>query len=206
MFKDSGEDIYDLNSGFLGIYVDRIRVLIVGGGRVGYLKAKGLLNQGIIPDVVSRDFIDDFNGLNINLIKDEATIDLLSKYHFIVVAAKEYKDLKNMLDKLNKLYVICSDREEGNSFMPAISKNKGFTMAITSNGSPKGAVFLRDKLLKIAFRYEDFLYDMRKIREEVKKREDKEKILDFIYSDDFYFFYLKKKHKLVLNMFFGGFL
>ncbi|WDC84906.1 NAD(P)-dependent oxidoreductase [Caloramator sp. mosi_1] len=69
MFKDCRKDIYDLDSGFIGVYVDKIRVLIVGGGRVGYLKAKGLLNQGIRPDIVSRDFIEDFNTLNIPLIK-----------------------------------------------------------------------------------------------------------------------------------------
>ncbi|WDC84905.1 hypothetical protein PL321_04850 [Caloramator sp. mosi_1] len=46
-----------------------------------------------------------------------------------------------MLDRLKKLYVICSKSREGNSFSPIVIKNKGFSIGLTSNGSPKGAVF-----------------------------------------------------------------
>lgn len=205
MFKDNRKDIHDLDYGYLGIFKNKIKALVIGGGKVGYMKAVGLKKQNIEVTVISDRFVEEFNNQNINLIYDYFSEKYIDKYHFFIVAVKDYKHIKEILDKNLKLYVICSNSFDGNLFVPMIVKEKGYTLSITANGSPFGTRFLIKRVSNKIKKYDDFMVEMKKIREKVKGNLNKNTILEFIYSDDFYFFYKKEKHILVLEMFFGGF-
>lgn len=205
MFKDNRKDIYGLDYGYLGIFNNKLKALVIGGGKVGYMKAVGLQKQGIEVTVVSDKFIDEFNNQNINLINDYFSEKYIDKYHIFVVAVKDYKNIKEILDKDSKLYVICSNASDGNLFVPMTIKEKGYTLSVTANVSPFGTKFLIEKVTNEIKKYDDFMVKMKEIRERLKGYPNKNIILEFIYSDDFYFFYKKEKHVLVLKMFFGGF-
>ena len=72
MYKDIRKDILEegLEYTFLSVMSQKLRVGIIGGGKVGYIKGKNFALKGCIVEVLSLDFIEEFYRLkNINLIK-----------------------------------------------------------------------------------------------------------------------------------------
>ena len=52
-------------------FANTLRVGIIGGGRGSYIKAKTLSSNGVEVEVLSREFIDDFQNISVTLIKKE---------------------------------------------------------------------------------------------------------------------------------------
>jgi len=194
----------------ISLISSKTKVLIVGGGRAGYIKAKSFASKGCKVSVLSQEFICDFNHVqkleNVSIIKDEYKSSFIDNKHLVVIAVNNNelrRKIKEDCEKLFKLYLDCTDFKEGQFVMPVQRKTKNVTFSLnTKSGSPKAAMFLGDVIDKTLNEYDEFIEYLCTIREEVKTLDYKDKILNFIASEDFRFFYNKGKNKEILRMFF----
>ena len=93
MYKDTRKDIPEecLEYTYLSIISRKLRIGIVGGGKVGYIKGKNFIYKGCNVDVLSLDFVEEFSKLkDINLIKGEYYKDFIKDKHLIIIATDDY--------------------------------------------------------------------------------------------------------------------
>ncbi|WP_186429233.1 NAD(P)-dependent oxidoreductase [Clostridium sp. BSD9I1] len=199
-----------INDMFLSIVSCKINVLIVGGGRAGFIKAKTLTERGCNVTVVSPELSSDFKTLkeynNIKFIKDTYKREYIRDKHLIVIAVPEEFaiEVKKHCEEEFKLYIASYSFREGIAVLPYQRSTKSMSFALKSmKASPKTTRFIGQKLEKTLTEYDDFMEYSCRLREKLKRYENREEILNFISSDDFYFSYTKNKQDLILKMFFG---
>ncbi len=64
----------------IGIMSNKIKVGIIGGGKVGFLKARKFINKGSKVEVISKSFYSEFYSIksnNVILIEDEYKEDFI---------------------------------------------------------------------------------------------------------------------------------
>ena len=211
MCKDIKEDISreDINYTYLATNSKKLRIGIVGGGRAGFIKAKSFFKRGSYVEVLSLEFIEDFNSLvNINLIKSNYYREFIKDKHVIVIATNDKElnlTIKNNCEEEFKLYIFAEDYRKSLAVNPVQRNLNNITFAVnTKNSNPKGALMLSDRMLEVAREYDDFISYSSIIRKNVKDIvEVKKEITNFVCSEDFKYIYEKEKDKLVLEMFFG---
>lgn len=214
MFENNTKDFLsnELVYTHISLLSCKTKVLIIGGGRAGYIKAKSLASKGCKVFVLSEEFICDFDNLlnmsNVNIIKGKYESSFTHDKHLVVIAVNDNMardKIKEDCEKLYKLYSDCTDFREGQFVMPVQRKTRNVIFSLnTKGGSPKAAILLADIIDKTLSEYDEFVEYICTIREEVKTFEYKDEILNFIVSEDFRFFYDKNKHKEVLRMFFNN--
>lgn len=185
-------------------------VLIVGGGKVAYRKAKKILEFGANLTVLSPDFLDDFELLkskykNNKLILKRDTY--ASKYisdKNMVIAATSSLDTNQQIVKDCRLYNILVNnvdgRNDSNFISPAIYKNDILTISIsTGGGFPYLSKKIKNELEKNYSKYnKEYLNILEDIRYKIiekypdTKREIMDKILEFDINE-------LKKYKKELN-------
>ena len=214
MSQDTKENILEdvIEYTHISLISSKTKVLIVGGGRAGYIKAKSFASKGCMVSVLSEEFIGDFDNLlnlaNVNIIKGEYESSFIVEKHLVVIAVNDNEvrvKIKEDCEKLYKLYLDCTDFKEGQFVMPVQRETNNVTFSLnTKGGSPKAAMFLAEVMEQTLIEYDEFIQYLCQLREEVKSSEYKGKILDFASTEDFRFFYDKGKHKEVLRMFFNN--
>ena len=85
------------------------------------------------------------------------------------------------------------------------SENLVFTLN-TKIGNPKASVFISNKIEKELKEYDDFVEFTTLVRNRIKENYKKNEILNFIFNDDFLFFFNKGKESIILKMFYKGIL
>lgn len=210
MYENNTEDI--LCSGieytFLSLISSKVKILIVGGGRAALIKAKTFIKKGCNVSVVAKEFADEFSELNnnITLIKEEYNSNYIYKYHLVVIATNcvSLNDkIRKDCDEIYRLYIDCSSPKDGLCITPCQRSTKNISFGIhTKAGSPKTSVYVANNIKKYLGKYDNFIEFTVFIRNRVKNKNNKQEIMDFICSNDFYFFYEKGKEKEILNMFY----
>lgn len=211
MYKDTRKDIPEecLEYTYLSIMSKKLRVGVVGGGKVGYIKGKNFLNKGCIVDVLSLDFTDEFSNLkNINLIKGEYNKDFIKDKHLIIIATDDYNknlEIKKDCDNEYKIYIFASEYSKGMAVAPVQKELNNISFSVnTKKGNPKGSLMIAEKILDLLKNYDDFIGYSSIIREKAKAlKANKDNIITFVCSEDFKYIYEKGKDKLVIDMFFG---
>lgn len=205
------QDFPDLNYTMISLMSSKINVLIVGGGEAAFIKCKTFSKEGCNITVVSKDFSPPFESLkeiyNIKLIKGEYDESYIEHNHIIIIATDNEETnhaIKIYCDKKSKLYIHCANYKEGLFVTPVQKHTPNMKFALhTKTSSPKTALFMskviEDKLLE----YNDFIDYTSSIRNMVKKMNSKKEIMNFICSEDFYFFYTKGVQDIILEMFYG---
>lgn len=205
------QDFPDLNYTMISLMSSKINVLIVGGGEAAFIKCKTFSKEGCNITVVSKDFSPPFESLkeiyNIKLIKGEYDESYIEHNHIIIIATDNEETnhaIKIYCDKKSKLYIHCANYKEGLFVTPVQKHTPNMKFALhTKTSSPKTALFMskviEDKLLE----YNDFIDYTSSIRNMVKKMKSKKEIMNFICSEDFYFFYTKGVQDIILEMFYG---
>jgi len=126
----------------LFINVKDLKVLVVGGGKVGTKRALSFANHGSNITVISLSFSEDLikNKDKITLIKEDAknlTVDFLSKFDVIVTATND-KELNNKLCELaknqRKLCNNPTNPEDSNFIVPIYYSDDKLSIAITTFG------------------------------------------------------------------------
>ncbi|MGH4120249.1 NAD(P)-dependent oxidoreductase [Clostridium sp.] len=214
MSKNSRKDILseELDYTFISLLSNKISVVIIGGGRAGFIKCKSFAEKGCNVTVVSKEFNPNFNDLrnfyNVELIKAVYKKSYIDHMHLVVIAVddKAYNaNIKGDCEKNYKLYLDCSNFKDGLFINPIQRQMKNLSFSIhTKAGNPKASILIANSIEDKLNDYDDFTEYVSDLREKVKKLEHKNEFMDFVCSEDFMFFYSKGVHESVLNMFYGG--
>lgn len=202
---------HQINYTSISLISNKIKVLIIGGGRAGFIKTKSFLKNGAMVTVVSKEISPLFSSLpkeNLSFIKDEYKEEYILPYHLIVIVLEDHKvreEIKLHCEKQYKLYLDGTDFKEGMFVVPCQRSSRAINLSLNiKEGSPKTSIYLANKLINIAKDYDGFVDYCSKLRNSLKGNPLKEEILNFINTDDFYFFFEKGSHNIVLKMFYGG--
>jgi len=150
--------------------------LLIGGGNIGYRKAKNLLKYDVKLTVISDKICDKFDKLKKNKLtfikRKFEEKDIIKKY-FLIFSAISNKSVNNKIyDLANKLNipVNISDSLDNCSFiMPAIVNRDPLQIAISTSGtSPLFAKEIKNELFNIYGKeYSYFLKYMNKFRKKI---------------------------------------
>lgn len=195
----------------ISLLSEKLKVIIVGGGRAAFIKAKIFCNNGCKICVLSKSFIEEFKLLkgDINFIKGEYDKRHILDKHLVVIAIDDDKVCKNIIrdcDECLKLYLTCKNFKEGMFVMPVQVETENINAFINIKGaSPKTSLFIADKIESLIKGYNDFAGYVVSIREKYKDEPYKDLLMEFINSDYFFECYKKNTHENVLKEFIGGF-
>lgn len=214
MPKNNGKDILSerLEYTFISLLSNKISVVIIGGGKAGFIKCKSFAKKGCSVLVVSKEFNSSFEGLrnlaNVELIKDVYKKSYIDNRHLVVIAVDDKADnvkIKEDCEKSYKLYLDCSNFKDGLFITPIQRQMKNLSFSIhTKEGNPKASILIADCIESKLNEYADFTEYVGVLREKVKKLDNKNEFMNFVCTEDFMFFYFKGVHESVLNMFYGG--
>ncbi|MEZ0536328.1 NAD(P)-dependent oxidoreductase [Caldicellulosiruptoraceae bacterium PP1] len=203
------KNIYLSKLSSISLISQKVKVCIIGGGKAGYLKAKGFVKRGCSVYVVSDKFIDSFNLLKNNdiyFINMQYSEEVIIDKHLIIIAIDNDEKIKEIIEhcnKYSKLYVVCKNAQYGNTIIPMQETFEDFHIAInTLNGNPTFARFLMQRFINNTKKYLDFYKYSQKIREKIKNSNNKElikTIMNYLNSDKFYEAYTLIRNEDILN-------
>lgn len=160
------------------------KILIVGGGKVAYRKAKKISNQSVDLLIYSPQFIPAFNSLKIKKIKGKLTIntlDFLEDFDFIFAATDDEALNKAILDYCrDKRILVNSATDQSSDFIvPASFKIGDLMISVSTAGQ---APFLSRQIKEdLQAKYtEEYLALIFKIRECLKTSENNEKLYQLL--------------------------
>ena len=199
----------NFETAYIGLDYKKIRVGIIGGGKAGLLKAKRFILNKSYVEILSRDFLEDFEILKSDttiLVSDEYDKSFIYDKHLIIIAIDDKnltEKIRNDCNQIFKIFIDCSDVKSGVSKLPYQDKTDNFSFAVsTKNANPKMSILLGEKIngvLKEYDKFEEYTYEIRGL---VKGRIDSRSILSFINTDEFKEIWKKNKANLTLKLFF----
>ena len=212
MCRNDKQDFSALSYTMISLISDKVSILIVGGGEAAFIKCRTFSKEGCNITVVSKEFCAGFEGLkklsNVRLIKDEYDESYVDNNHIVIIATdneKTNEGIKTYCDKKCKLYIHCADYKEGLFVTPVQRSTANMKFALhTRNSSPKTALFMSQIIEDKLCEYTDFIDYTSGLRELVRKSLQKKEIMNFVCSEDFYFFYTKGAESEILEMFYGA--
>ncbi len=222
MPKDSRKDISSLTGEsaeymMISLLADRINVLIVGGGRAGYIKAKAFLGSGANVTIVSEAFCNEVIELkdntgddctlaskyNLNLVEDVYRRGYILDKHLIVIATNNKavnSEIRKHCDEMSKIYLNCEDYRQGLFVTPIQIHTENLSAALHTKGaSPKTTSFLAKRLKNSIEEYDEFVKYSCKIRNIYKKSNLKDRILEIISTEEFYLAFKSGKHEKLID-------
>lgn len=194
----------------LNFFSNKIKIKIIGAGKGAFIKAKTFCTNGCSIEVLSKDFSEEFLNLknyNVKYIKGNYYKDFLIDCHIVLIAVDD-KDLCKTIIKdcedLNKIYIDSTEFKNGMGVIPSQRNLNNLSFSVSTKvGVPKISKLLGNKIENSLKEYDEFTLYVSKLREKAKSEEFKKEIIDFICTEDFKFFYKKRKDKEVFTMFFG---
>lgn len=126
----------------INLNIEKMKITIIGGGKVAYRKATNFLDFGKKVTVVSKEFVDEFrlieNENEIEIIHDEYDEKYI-KDSFIVVAATNNKDINHRIgvycNQNGKLVNVVDDKELSNFTVPSYVKRGELLLSISTGGN-----------------------------------------------------------------------
>lgn len=164
----------------INLEIKDVEITIIGGGEVAYRKCKNFLDFGKSVKVVSKDFIEKFQSINldIKMINDEYKEEYI-KNSFIVVAATNNKEVNKKIGiycrENGKLVNVVDDIELSNYTVPSYVKRGDLLISISTGGkSPSLSSKIKKELEeKYDDSYEEYIDILGELRKEIiKKYED----------------------------------
>ena len=191
---------------------DKINVGIIGAGRAGLIKARHFINQGVHVHILakeeSREVAELIKGSNAVLELNEYYRDFILDKHLIVIAVDDKRVaelIRVHCNELSKIFIDSTSFKDGLAVVPVQRETKSLVVSVNSKeGNPKGSIFIADRIKKSILEYDRFIEFTTLVRNEVKGKEKiRNSVLSFIFSDDFIYFFNKKKGRIVLKLFYG---
>lgn len=213
MYEDNTKDILcsGIEHTMISLISEKINVLIIGGGKAALTKMRTFAGRGCRVSLISKEFLKEFKALeecnNIKLIYDQYNKRYIYDKHLVIIAtnSKEVnKVIREDCQELYKLFIDCSDPKEGTCITPCQRNTKNTFFGLhTKSVSPKTSIYLANKVKGELEKYDEFISFSSLIRNKIKDWDKKQQIMNYVCSDDFYFFYEKKEAETVLKMFYG---
>lgn len=168
------------------------KVVIIGGGKIGYRKAKTLLEFGGQVIIISVEFIEEFYRLkedykeNISIIKDRYKKEYIENA-FMVIAATCSREVNNQVSiDAEELDILCNvvDRQIDSSFISQCIVNKeGLVVSTSTMGKfPYLSKKVKRDIQENYFKYDKLYMDLLKELREIvlcKYRNKKYEIFDY---------------------------
>lgn len=203
----------DESNTLLALLSPKIKVIIIGGGKAAYIKSRTFALRGCQVYVLSPQFINEFDNikdyLNIHMILGKYEKRYIEDKHIIVIATDDTElnlSIGDHCRKLCKIYLDASQPKRGNCITPCQRNTKNVSLGVNTRGvgvSPITSVFIADQIAKYVKDYDDFVEFTSGIRNSIGNVEDRRKVMKFICSRDFYFFYKKGKAAVIMEMFYN---
>ncbi|MBW9150664.1 NAD(P)-dependent oxidoreductase [Clostridium estertheticum] len=211
MRRYNKQDFPEINYTMISLLSNKVNILIVGGGEAAFIKCITFSKEGCNVTVVSKEFNKKFYKLkgisNIKLIKDEYKESYVDINHIVIIATNNNivnESIKNYCDEKYKLYLNCEDFTQGLVVKPVQRDTPNMKFALhTKGGSPKTSLFMSKIIEDKIYEYSNFIDYTCSIRNIVKMRSEKKEIMNFVCSEDFFFFYTKDVQNVILEMFYG---
>jgi precorrin-2 dehydrogenase/sirohydrochlorin ferrochelatase len=156
------------------------RIVIFGGGAVAARKAMYFAQEARVL-VVSRSFVQKMETLPVEKTcvdigdASDATITRLVRGAFLVIAALSDPDENNRIGRLCRKRGILfnnADGEAGDVVLPAISRGKQYTLAISTGGSsPAISRYIREHIEQELPELDAMILLQRRLRQELKRTE-----------------------------------
>jgi len=171
----------------LMVDVEGKNVLIIGGGRIAYRKAKLFFENGAKITVIAKEFYRGFRNSAANLIhndvKDVENIKSLISNSFIVIAATESREINDYVEKLcmatGKLCNIV-DKSGTHVMFPSIFKKQDVIVSVSTSGNvPYFSAFLRDIAKNELFLYLKGYTILKQLRRKLIKADPKVRVSIF---------------------------
>ncbi|NLU06880.1 MAG: NAD(P)-dependent oxidoreductase [Clostridiales bacterium] len=199
------------SSAFLALLPSKITVVVIGGGRAAYIKSRTFALKGCRVCVLSPEFIGEFDGIkdNIDMIKGKYQRKYIEDAHIVVIATGD-KKLNGVIGRhcsqLCKIYLDASEPQRGNCIVPCQRNTENISLGINTRNvgiSPITSVFIAEKAVGYLRNYDDFVKFTSKMRNSIENEDIRKKIMRFVCTEDFYFFYKEGKSSEIIKMFFG---
>ncbi len=182
----------------INLRIDDMKIVIIGGGKVAYRKCINFLafNKRVL--VVSKEFIEEFEGIKnqIEMIKDSYDEKYI-KDAFVVVAATNNKEVNHKIGiycrQYNKLVNVVDDGELSNFTVPSFVKRGDLLLSVSTGGkSPSLSSKIRKDLEEVYDEsYEEYVKLLGQARQiiikntsDIKERRKKLKELLDLNSDE----------------------
>ena len=192
---------------FISLLADKIKVLIVGGGKAALIKAKSFSGRGCSVTVVARKFHKEFELLaseELHLRQGIYERSQLDGQHLVVIATDDdnvNQQIQEDCEQAARLYLMCSDYREGQFVTPLMRESEEAVLALnTKQGSPRTSVFIAEKLQEQLKNYDRFIRFACELRDQLKGRDDKDEILKRVNSDEFFELFAEGKHHGLLEI------
>ena len=184
----------------------KLRVGVIGAGKGGVIKAKHFLKQNSQVFILTKDKISQEGIEKATIINKEYDRSFILDKHIIIIAVKDEflrNKIKEQCEEIYKIYIDASNFKEGMGVLPVQreSENLVFTLN-TKGGNPKASVFISNKIKEELKKYDDFVEFTTIVRNKLKENKLKDEVLNFIFNDDFIFFFNKGKGNIILKMFY----
>lgn len=202
----------DIKYSALTLLSSKINVGIIGAGRAGIIKAKHFINKGVHVHILAKEKREEITELiknsYVKLEINKYYKDFILDKHIIIIAVDDEKvaqEIRNDCNELYKIFIDSTNFKEGSAIVPVQRETNNLVIAVNSKGgNPKGSILVANKIKDKVIELDSFIEFTTKIRNEVKNRKDiKKDVLNFIYDDDFIFFFNKNKAEDVLRLFYG---
>lgn len=210
MFENNREDISreELEKIYFSFFTKSIRVGVIGGGKAAAIKVKTLTNKNIYVEVLAKEFSEEILSINSNkliLVKSTYSKEFIKNKHLIIIAVNDDKltdEIKNDCEEEYKIFINCTDFKRGMGAIPVQKDLNNISFGLsTKQGNPKGALLAADLAFKSLIEIDDFIGFTGKLRENIKKLDNKKELINFIVSDDFKYFWNIGKDRIILNLF-----
>ena len=176
----------------ISLLAAHVRVLIVGGGRAGYVKAKTCVARGCAVTVVSPTFRPEFAALpaeRLTCVTATYTPAHLARHQLVIIATNDMQVKQRIqadCEAADKLYLTCHEAPAGQFVMPVSRDTAQAVLAVhTKAGSPHTAVFIADKLQETLQTYDEFIRCAAALRACLQGRADRAALLKIIHADEF---------------------
>lgn len=203
--KDICEGRIDYSS--IAFLSKKLRVGIIGAGKGGLIKAKHFLKQNSQVFILTKDKISKEGIEKATIINKEYDRSFILDKHIIIIAVKNEtlrNKIKEQCEEIYKIYIDASNFKEGMGVLPVQRESENLVFTInTKGGNPKASVFISNKIKEELKKYDDFVEFTTIVRNELKENNKlKDEVLNFIFNDDFIFFFNKGKGNIILKMFY----
>lgn len=136
----------------INLNIDKMKITIIGGGKVAYRKATNFLNFDKKVIVVSKEFIEEFEEIKekIEMIYDKYDEKYIED-SFIVIAATNDKKINHEIgvycNQKGKLVNVVDDKELSNFTVPSYVKRGELLLSVSTGGnSPSLSVKIKREL------------------------------------------------------------
>lgn len=152
---------------YLKVQLDKQPVLIVGGGKVAYRKAKTYYEQGAQLFILSESLHEDFETIPCTWIKENYhTLDL-SVYFFVYAATNQLHINEQICNDANAQHVLCAsaNKTHANAISMAYQETEQFQVALASSTPcPPLYPHILDEFTKLLQPYDEKMKDLTILR------------------------------------------